>query len=133
MFKIVSSLFDAFPAATECKTHSSYYNLYSYMHQTDTTSCSCRVLNESTHYVPTSTKGIQHRRKARRKPIPSLVHQAIEYCSLHAKHHPQNSLLPSKIFSYVTKIWYNQTPLYYMLYSSYIQRFSQSPTTHHYQ
>lgn len=103
------------------------------MHQTDTTSCSCRVPKQSTHYVPTATKGIQHRRKARRKPIPSLVHQAVEYCSLHAKHHPQDSLLPIKIFSYVTKIWYNQTPLYYMLFLPIYKGFLNPPSTHHQQ
>ncbi|GER30332.1 hypothetical protein STAS_06272, partial [Striga asiatica] len=76
IFKIVSSLFDAFPAATE-------------------------VLNKPTCYVPTTTKGIQTNHTAHNRPSPSMVHQTTKHRSLHSKLHSQNTLPPREIFSQI--------------------------------
>ncbi|KAL6547831.1 hypothetical protein OROHE_009536 [Orobanche hederae] len=78
IFRIVTSLFDAFPAATE-------------------------VLNESAHCVSTTATDIQDNRTACDEPIPSVVHQITKNHSLHYQLHTQNTSPPSRKISQVNE------------------------------
>ncbi|KAL3645656.1 hypothetical protein CASFOL_010836 [Castilleja foliolosa] len=78
IFKTVSSLFDAFPAATE-------------------------VLNKSTHNVPSTAKDIQDNNTSDNKTIPCMVHQVTRYSSFHSRLHTQNTTPGRKSFSQVNE------------------------------